>query len=105
VADRAPESGFVDPFDDDHGKQESWDLNAADQTVCRDSWRTLRGSWGLRLRHAFARRALVTQQAVEIPALTPLENPGIHQCESAITQEQDGAGKERALGPLQNPPE
>ena len=96
MSDRAPESGFVDPFDDHRGKEETWDLNAADQAV-----RPRRhGCTGV-----LARRAPITQQAVEIQALAPLENPGVHQRESAIAQKQDGAGKERTLGPLQDPPE
>jgi hypothetical protein len=44
MSDHAPESGFVDPFDDDRGKEETWDLNAADQTVRRGGSRALRGS-------------------------------------------------------------
>ena len=42
------ESGFVDPFDDHHGKEQTWDLNAADQTVRRGGRRGLRGGGGLR---------------------------------------------------------
>ena len=29
MSDRAPESGIADPFDNDGGKEETWDLNAA----------------------------------------------------------------------------
>jgi hypothetical protein len=29
MSGRAPESGFADPFDDDRGKAEAWDFNAA----------------------------------------------------------------------------
>ena len=43
-------------------------------------------------RRGLAGRAPVAQQAVEIPALAPLENPGVHQGESGIAQKQDGAG-------------
>ena len=102
MSDRAPESGFVDPFGDDRGKQKTWDLHAADQTVCRGGGRAPRGGGVPRLRRAGAGRTLNTQLAVEIRALAPLENPGIHQSESAVAQKQDGAGKEPPLSPLQN---
>ncbi len=97
MSDDAPQSGSVDPFDDDLGKEETWNLNSADQTLRRNK--------GLRLSSTFARQALNTQQAVEIPALAPLENPGVPQGKPAIAQKQNGAGDERPLGPLQNPPE
>jgi hypothetical protein len=42
---------------------------------------------------------------VEIPALTPLENPGVHHGECAITEEHDGAGIQRAPDPPHKPPQ
>src|ERR1019366_3867775 len=45
------------------------------------------------------------QQPLEPPALRLLENPGIHQNESAPCQQQDAGGKKSALRPPQNPPQ
>ena len=66
---------------------------------------TSRSDRGDRLRRYRARGAPIAQQALQFLALAPLEEPGIHQSERAIAQEQDAAGKERTLGPLQNPPD
>jgi hypothetical protein len=33
MADRVPEGGVIDPFDDGQRKEETWDLDAANQTV------------------------------------------------------------------------
>ena len=44
MSDRAPESGSVDPFDDHRGKQETGNLNAADQTVRRGGGRAFAGA-------------------------------------------------------------
>ena len=48
---------------------------------------------------------MVFEQALQIATLPLLENPGIHHNEPAITQQQDGTGKEQTLGPFQTPAE
>jgi hypothetical protein len=77
MSDNAPESGSANSLDHYHGKEETGDFNAADQTVRRGARHTFPGSGGLRWKCAVGRHALATQLPVEIPVLSPLENPGV----------------------------
>jgi hypothetical protein len=86
MSDRPPETGFVDAVDNDCGKEETWNLDAADHTVHRGGRRVLRGPGGLRSRRVPADRVLVTQEAIQIRALAPLEDPGVRHSEPAISQ-------------------
>jgi len=101
----AAQGGSIDPFGDHGGKKQTRDFQAADQTVYGDGRRGLRGGGDLRLRRALAGHLPVAQQAIELPALASLENPGVHQDECAIAQKQDAARKEPALAPSQHPAE
>jgi hypothetical protein len=97
VSDSAPQSGSADSLHYNRGKPEAGNFNTADQTLCKYGKPLL---WG-----AIARHARIAQLAVKLPALAPLESPGIREHKSAVAQKQDGTDKQHAMGPIQRPPE
>ena len=50
--------------------------------------------WGRGLTYSAVRLLARRQQPLELAVLSLLENPGVHQNERAIGQQQDAAGKE-----------
>jgi hypothetical protein len=89
MADRAPQSAFVDSCDDNRGEAKTRDLNAADQTVGRDRWRVFgrKGQPGLWRLRRDARRGLGVPEAVKFAVLLPLESPRVQQNECTIAQQ------------------
>jgi hypothetical protein len=85
MSDTAPQSSLVYPFNNHRSKEKTWDHDPPDQTARRGRC-ALRGSWVNRPRRPPAERTLTTQHAIEVPALSLLENPRVHQSESAIAQ-------------------
>src|SRR5579862_6273013 len=101
----APESGFVDPLDNQHGKQEPRNVNAADQTSDRGGRRHVRRDSGDGMRRHGTRRTPIPLQALQLPALAPLEQPGIGQGVAQNPSSKTPQAKSARWGPLQNPPE
>jgi len=104
MSHRAPQGGSVDPFQHYHRQLQPRNLNPADQTTSGGG-RYLRSGCWLRFRDDHASRTPIAQHSIEIGAGSPLKEPRVHQRVSAITQKQNGAGKQRALRPSQNLPE
>src|SRR6185436_2066374 len=99
MADGAPESGPADALHDDRRKTETGNFNPAYQTLNRRRRRIRQRRGGRGLPYC---TLPVSQQLLELTSLHPLENPGVHQHEPAISQHQDGAGKKYSLGPLKS---
>jgi hypothetical protein len=81
VADRAPESFWVVPFDQYRGEPQTRDFQASNQASGSDGGRARRLDPG----------AVIPQQTLEIATFALLKNPGVRDDETAIAQEQSGA--------------
>jgi hypothetical protein len=90
---RAPESGLIFSFDNDHGETKARDFETSDQSAGRDSQKAWR---------RIGERTLGMQLAFETAAFPILENPGVRQDVSAVTQRQARAGEQYPPAPLQN---